>query len=69
VNHVFVETNFFIDVLRPFPAPVATALLARVGRDVTLYLPWVAIGEAKRTLVRIIDVFEECADEPRRGDQ
>jgi predicted nucleic acid-binding protein len=54
VNHVFVETNFFIDTLRPFPAPAATALLSRVGTDISLYVPWVAIAEAKRTLDRII---------------
>jgi len=54
VNHVFVETNFIIDVLRPFPAPAAATLLARVGADVTLHLPWVAVAEAKRTLVRVI---------------
>lgn len=54
MNHVFVETNFIVDALRPFPKPAATALLDRVGGDVTLYIPWVAIAEAKRTMVRII---------------
>jgi hypothetical protein len=56
VNHVFVETNFLIDVARPFPSPDATDLLARsgAGGDVTLYVPWVSIAEAKRTLDRII---------------
>jgi hypothetical protein len=56
VKHVFVETNFVIDVARPFPSPDAEALLARadVGGDVILHIPWVAIAEAKRTLDRII---------------
>lgn len=54
MKHVFVETNFIIDVLRPFPAPAAEALANRIGADVTLYMPWVAIAEAKRTLVRLI---------------
>ena len=27
MNHVFVETNFLIDVARPFPSPDATDLL------------------------------------------
>jgi len=37
MNHVFVETNFIIDVLRPFPTLDATALRQRVGADVTLH--------------------------------
>lgn len=54
MNHVFVETNFFIDALRPTPKPGALALRNRVGSDVQLYVPWVAIAEAKRTLVHIV---------------
>lgn len=51
---MFVETNFLIDALRPFPTNDATRLLARHGTDVTLYVPWCSITEAKRTLDRII---------------
>jgi len=56
VKHVFVETNFLVDVARPFPSPDATALLkrAQTGGDVALHVPWVAVAEAKRTLDRII---------------
>jgi hypothetical protein len=56
VKHVFVETNFIIDVARPFPSPDATGLLKRAepGGDVTLHIPWVAVAEARRTLDRII---------------
>jgi hypothetical protein len=54
VKHVFVETNFFIDVLRPFPKREAEWLLTRHGVDVTLHVPWCSITEAKRTLKRII---------------
>jgi hypothetical protein len=56
VKHVFVETNFVVDVARPFPSPDAEQLMARAnaGGDVTLHIPWVAIAEAKRTLDRII---------------
>jgi hypothetical protein len=54
LKHVFVETNFFVDVLRPFPKPDAERLLARHGRDVTLYVPWCSINEAKRTLDAIV---------------
>jgi hypothetical protein len=54
LKHVFVETIFFIDVLRPFPKPDAEKLLARHGCDVTLYVPWCSINEAKRTLDAII---------------
>ncbi|MEI8259419.1 MAG: hypothetical protein WCJ30_27440 [Deltaproteobacteria bacterium] len=56
MKHVLVETNFVIDLARPFPSPDAEKLLARAapGRDVTRHIPWVAIAEAKRTLDRII---------------
>jgi hypothetical protein len=54
VKHVFVETNFVINVLRPFPMPTAERLLSRHGSDVELYLPWCSVNEAKRTLDRII---------------
>lgn len=54
VKHVFVETNFLIDALRPFPTKDAERLLARHGNDVNLYVPWCSVTEAKRTLDRII---------------
>ncbi|KYF50045.1 hypothetical protein BE08_11935 [Sorangium cellulosum] len=54
MNHVFVETNFFIDVLRPFPITEAQRLLGRHGTDLQLYVPWCSITEAKRTIERII---------------
>ncbi len=54
MKHVFVETNFLVDVLRPFPKPDAVALHARHGADVTLHVPWCSITEAKRTMERII---------------
>lgn len=54
MKHVFVETNFMVEVLRPFPAPRAMELLDRTGRDVTLYVPWVSLVEVKRTLDRVI---------------
>lgn len=56
MKHVFVETNFVIEVTRPFPSPAAQQLLTRAqpGGDVQLYVPWVAVAEAKRTLDRII---------------
>ncbi len=54
MKHVFVETNFFVDVLRPFPALEAQQLLDRHGADVTLYVPWCSITEAKRTIERVV---------------
>lgn len=54
MKHVFVETNFIVDILRPFPVRDAERLYSRHGHDVTLYLPWCSINEAKRTLNRII---------------
>ncbi|HRI65313.1 MAG TPA: hypothetical protein PK156_13785 [Polyangium sp.] len=54
VKHVFVETNFIIETLRPFPTQDAEQLLARNGVDVKLHLPWCSVTEAKRTLERII---------------
>lgn len=54
MKHVFVETNFFVDVLRPFPRLEAEQLLARHGADVTLYVPWCSSTEAKRTIDRIV---------------
>jgi hypothetical protein len=53
VKHVFVETNFIVEVVRPHPAPDAVRLLDRA--DVELHLPWVSIVEAKRTLVGIVN--------------
>lgn len=56
MKHVFVETNFVVEVARPFRSRDAEQLLARAnaGGDVALHIPWVAIAEAKRTLDRII---------------
>jgi hypothetical protein len=56
VKHVFVETNFLIEVARPFPGPRAEALLKRgQAGAVQLHIPWCSVEEAKRTLVRIIE--------------
>lgn len=54
MRHVFVETNFLIALLRPFPQPDAVSLYARHGHDATLHLPWCAFTEAARTLERIV---------------
>ncbi len=56
MKHVFVETNFIVDVARPFSSPDALELFsrARADGDVRLHVPWVAVAEAKRTLDRII---------------
>jgi hypothetical protein len=51
--HVFVETNFLVEILRPFPGPDALALSRR--GDVTIHVPWVSVSEAKRTLARVIN--------------
>lgn len=51
MKHVFVETNFLIDLLRPFPSKDAENLFARNnGVDVRLYIPWCSRSEAWRTL-------------------
>lgn len=53
--HVFVETNWLIEVARPIPAPEAQRLLERSrAGDLQLHVPWVSVHEAKRTLDRII---------------
>lgn len=54
MKYVFVETNFIVDVLRPFPRQDPERLLARHGKDVTLHVPWCCAAEAQRTLNRII---------------
>jgi predicted nucleic acid-binding protein len=55
VKHVFIETNFLIDVLRPLPNAQAEGLLSRqAAGELRLYVPWSSIGEARRTLDRII---------------
>lgn len=54
--HVFVETNFLVELLRPFPGPAATLLYERAQKgEVALHVPWVAVAEARRTLVRKTD--------------
>jgi predicted nucleic acid-binding protein len=55
LNHVFVETNFLVDLLRPFAGREAEALWGRRGKDVRLYVPWVSLAEAKRTLGRVVN--------------
>jgi predicted nucleic acid-binding protein len=51
MKHVFVETNFLIDLLRPFPSKDAERLFARNdGVDIRLYIPWCSQSEAWRTL-------------------
>ncbi|MGD0679700.1 MAG: hypothetical protein ABSC94_30300 [Polyangiaceae bacterium] len=52
MKHVFVETNFLVSLLRPFPAQDALDLFAR--NDLRLYIPWCSQAEARRTLTEII---------------
>lgn len=54
MKHVFVETNFIVELVRPFPGSSAAKLHGRANQDVALYVPWVSIVEAKRTLTEII---------------
>lgn len=54
MKHVFVESNFVIELLRPFAGPDAAKLFARQGADVQLHIPWAAVVESKRTLGRLI---------------
>lgn len=54
MKHVFVETNFIIELVRPFAAAEAHRLASRNGVDVVLHVPWVSIVESKRTLDRIV---------------
>ncbi len=54
MKHVFVETNFLIDLVRPFTGHDAVRLFGRRTTDVRLYVPWVSVVECKRTLDRII---------------
>jgi hypothetical protein len=56
VKHVYVETNFIVDLLRPFPSKGARDLALRNGADLVLHVPWCALTEAKRTLEGIIRV-------------
>lgn len=55
MKHVFVETNFIIELVRPFPGNDVAQLYGRLHDDVTLYVPWVSIVEAKRTLTNIVN--------------
>lgn len=51
MKHVFVETNFLVDLLRPFPSRDAEALFKRNdGVNLRLYVPWCSQSEAWRTL-------------------
>jgi len=55
MKHVFVETNFLVSLLRPFPAKDASDLFARNdGVNLRLYIPWCSQAEARRTLTEII---------------
>jgi hypothetical protein len=54
LKHVFVESNFIIELARPFAGPDAGKLFGRQGADVQLHVPWAAVVESKRTLGRII---------------
>jgi hypothetical protein len=51
MKHVFVETNFLIDLLRPSPSKDALRLFARNdGTSLRLHIPWCSQSEARRTL-------------------
>ncbi|WP_437731868.1 hypothetical protein [Sorangium sp. So ce1335] len=50
MKHVFVKTNFLVDLLRPFPVRDAATLFERVANDFILHIPWVSVSEAKRTI-------------------
>jgi hypothetical protein len=55
MKHVFIETNFIVDLLRPFPNEKAWALVERHRQQqLRLHVPWSSVAEAKRTLDRII---------------
>jgi predicted nucleic acid-binding protein len=55
VKHVFVETNFLVEIARPFPDADAQRLLARRDAgELRLHTPWCSVAEARRTLDRII---------------
>lgn len=55
MKHVFVETNFLVDLLRPSPSKDADALYARNDNvNLRLYVPWCSQSEAWRTLNRVI---------------
>lgn len=55
MKHVFVETNFLIDLARPLANRKAEALLDHQNKGIiALYVPWCSVSEAKRTLIRII---------------
>lgn len=54
MKHVFVETNFLVSLLRPFPAQDALDLFARNdGVNLRLYIPWCSQAEAHRKLTDI----------------
>lgn len=55
MKHVFVETNFLIEVARPCPDEAALRLLNRHHVDLLLYVPWCSLTEARRTLERVVD--------------
>ena len=51
MKHVFVETNFLVELLRPSPSKDAQKLFARNdGVNLRLYVPWCSQSEVWRTL-------------------
>ena len=55
MKHVFVETNFLIGLLRPFPDPTAVHLFERNNSgDLRLYFPWCSQAEVSRTITDVI---------------
>ncbi len=65
MKRVYVETNFLVDLLRPFPGREALELNERhQNGELRLSVPWCALKEAQRTFERVIrdDVgFEDLA--------
>lgn len=51
MKHVFVETNFLVDLLRPRPSRDAVDLFrGNDGVNLRLYIPWCSQSESLRTL-------------------
>lgn len=51
MKRTYVETNFLVDLLRPFPSQEARNLYARHGQDLELAIPWCCFKEVERTLM------------------